>query len=261
MGNVVYYFSGTGNSLKAAKVILQELGGGELVCMAAEGYAPAEKYDTIGFVYPAYFWGVPNAVRRFVSSLDLSGQQGAYIYALATFGGGAPGSVTILNKLLKQKGARLDYGRGLQMFSNYVIMYDMKTDVEQITKRSDNGLDEIARAIKGRETNRVGAADPMSVMVNKNFSKKAPTQDRHYSVGAECTGCGVCAKVCPVGNIKLTDGRPRFAHRCEQCVACIQYCPTRAINYKNATRGRGRYTNPDISAEELARCNRAAVRV
>jgi Pyruvate/2-oxoacid:ferredoxin oxidoreductase delta subunit len=31
------------------------------------------------------------------------------------------------------------------------------------------------------------------------------------------------------GNIKIADGKPLFLHKCEQCMACIQWCPKSAI--------------------------------
>jgi MinD superfamily P-loop ATPase len=53
----------------------------------------------------------------------------------------------------------------------------------------------------------------------------------------------------------MKEAGPSFGPACEQCMACIQYCPQRTINYKNATRNRGRYVNPDVDYRELARMN------
>ncbi|MDR3121471.1 MAG: flavodoxin, partial [Clostridiales bacterium] len=40
---------------------------------------------------------------------------------------------------------------------------------------------------------------------------------------------------------------------CEQCMACIQFCPKRAINYRDKTQKRKRYHHPDITAQDLVR--------
>jgi uncharacterized Fe-S center protein len=83
-----------------------------------------------------------------------------------------------------------------------------------------------------------------------------PEMDKYYSVSNDCNKCGICAKVCPVDNIGLDEvGRPYFRHHCEQCVACIQFCPKRAINYKDKTQSRKRYTNPAIKYADLAALN------
>ena len=39
-----------------------------------------------------------------------------------------------------------------------------------------------------------------------------------------CTGCGLCAEKCPLGNIELTDGLPHWGEKCTQCMACICLC-------------------------------------
>jgi len=54
MGNIVFYFSGTGNSLKVAKNLAKELDDCEIISMS-KTYNLAKEYDRIGFVYPVYF--------------------------------------------------------------------------------------------------------------------------------------------------------------------------------------------------------------
>ncbi|MDD3092322.1 MAG: 4Fe-4S binding protein, partial [Methanoregulaceae archaeon] len=48
-----------------------------------------------------------------------------------------------------------------------------------------------------------------------------------------------------VGNIRIEGDRPVWLHHCEQCMACIQLCPTDAIQ-AGKTEGRRRYRNPEI---------------
>ncbi|MBC3798652.1 EFR1 family ferrodoxin, partial [Acetobacterium tundrae] len=98
---------------------------------------------------------------------------------------------------------------------------------------------------------------PLQEIAYRVLIKFAHNMDKHYNVSDDCIGCGICKKVCPVGNVDLDDNnKPYFKHHCEQCVACIQYCPKKAINYKNKTQNRRRYTYPGIKYTELAEMNK-----
>ncbi len=47
-----------------------------------------------------------------------------------------------------------------------------------------------------------------------------------------CTGCGMCAKNCPFGAVRIWGKkrpRPYWTFSCESCMRCMAYCPARAI--------------------------------
>lgn len=46
----------------------------------------------------------------------------------------------------------------------------------------------------------------------------------------ECTGCGVCVDMCPVGAIGLINKVAIiYEDECRNCKMCIEECPTNAI--------------------------------
>ncbi|MDR0685688.1 MAG: EFR1 family ferrodoxin [Spirochaetaceae bacterium] len=224
MENVVLYFSGTGNSLKVAKDISKELKNCEIVSMARP-FNFVKQYDSIGFVYPTYFWGLPKKVIEFVENVNLGNNKNAYYYSITTYGGSAGNAIYQLYELLLNKhGVKLNYGQKLKMFSNYVITYDMSEKINEITKSSNEKLIPIINSIKMKKNNSLNKLTKMFKFINNDFIKKVSDMDKDFTVNNDCTGCGICEKVCPVKNIEMDDNKPQYKHHCEQCVACIQFC-------------------------------------
>ena len=257
MSNIIFYFSGTGNCLKAAKSIAAELGDSEIISMVKSGkYNLVKQYDTIGFIYPTYCWGMPKRVIEFIGNMNLSNNKNAYYYSIATCGGGAGNAIyQAYELLLKNHNVKLNYGQKLRMFSNYVPLYNMSKKVNEITKKSDEKLVPIIDSIKSKKNNKINRLTKIYSPLSKWFVKNVSKMDKYFTVNDSCTGCGICKEVCPVKNIELQNNKPQYNHNCEQCVACIQFCPQRAINYKNLTQKRRRYTHPDITYKELSEKN------
>jgi len=57
-----------------------------------------------------------------------------------------------------------------------------------------------------------------------------PQMDKSFFADEKCTGCRICAKICPAQNIGLVKEKPQWEHHCEQCFACIQWCPENQFN-------------------------------
>jgi len=93
MKNRIYYFIGTGNSLRVAQTIADALGDTELVAIQ-KGTAPVipSGLERVGFVYPTYYWGMPGMVAHFIKNAQFS--DAPYLFLAPTYGGLLGTSVT-----------------------------------------------------------------------------------------------------------------------------------------------------------------------
>uniref|UniRef100_UPI0035227C72 EFR1 family ferrodoxin n=1 Tax=Blautia faecicola TaxID=2509240 RepID=UPI0035227C72 len=66
----------------------------------------------------------------------------------------------------------------------------------------------------------------------KNFygehSLRHLTLMKRFKVTKACNGCGICAAVCPMGNIRIQDKKAVHGHACAACYACLHWCPKHA---------------------------------
>lgn len=82
---MIFYFSGTGNSLYVAKK-LYENNGSQLVDITEAMHEKRFKYNVqedekVGFVFPVYFYGLPTVVSEFINKLTIKSESNHYIYS------------------------------------------------------------------------------------------------------------------------------------------------------------------------------------
>lgn len=248
--NIIFYFTGTGNSFKTAKDIAAELQNCDVVSMR-EPYQLVGNYERIGFVFPSYSLSPPPHVKAFVQSLSNIKETTAYTFVVATYGNSAANCFAPIDKILKETGMALQYGASLRMVLNYIIMGDMEADPSSKLAESEKALQPIIQDIKEKKTNQIPKNNPIMNRVSRIYTSTLPNKDKGFVVSDTCISCESCAKMCPVKNIEMLDGKPIFLHHCAQCMACIQWCPKKAINYKDKTENRRRYHNPGITIGEM----------
>ena len=68
MKTTIYYFSGTGNSLKIARDIAEKLEECELIPIAKVWQQDqlASTSKNVGFIFPLYYFGLPKIVYDFI---------------------------------------------------------------------------------------------------------------------------------------------------------------------------------------------------
>ena len=254
MKNVIYYFSGTGNSLRAAQVIAEALGDCEILHINRLATLPAG-CRRVGFTFPHYALGVPDLVRRRLEAMgleamDVAASRDAYFFAVETYGGFRGNCLAQVRDILQSKGTALHYGASVLMPANNIVNYDMKDNAAEVAAAEET-LRRIARDIAAGTRNKIPRTKHIHNMIYRRFMATYPKKGLGFHADECCTGCGQCARLCPAGNIAMQDGRPTFGAECEQCMACIQWCPQAAIQYKDETQTRKRYQHPQVALREF----------
>ncbi|MDD5142049.1 EFR1 family ferrodoxin [Methanoregula sp.] len=259
MKTILYYFTGTGNSLAAAKKIALALGETELVPIVSlqdtsGNIVPAA--ERIGIVAPVYFCGLPLMVAEFAGRLDPAAAE--YLFCVMTHGGGGESAaLRQLDSIIrKRKGRGLDAGFGIAMPGNYILMYEPLAVEKQreILQKADGVIGDIAGAVGWCEKRTL----PSSLIGRVLYSLAYPyfrshvrDGDKKFTVTEKCTACGTCVAICPSDNIELVNNRPVWKHQCELCCGCIHTCPVQAIQAGPKTESWGRYRNPDVTVADL----------
>lgn len=253
----IFYFSATGNSLEIARKIAKELGDCELKPMTIQ--TPIEPVggpaESVGFIFPVFYNGLPRLVKQFIEKLPI--YPGTYCFAIANSGGTRANSLGMLEDVLSEKQIDLSYAQEVNMPGNFIVGHQVPSPekVEIILEAVSNQVEIVVRAIaKGERKPVIRKAQLWSKITNHVFLYKNITEwDEGFLTTGRCTGCGLCAAICPVCNIKIEEQRPVWQHNCERCLACIHWCPCEAIEYGKKTVGRRRYHHPNIKVEDIKR--------
>ncbi|EPR12101.1 EFR1 family ferrodoxin [Ruminiclostridium papyrosolvens] len=260
---MIFWFSGTGNSLYIAKSIAQQ-NDLKLVSISSVVNSGAEffEYDledgeTIGFVFPVYAWAPPKMVLDFISKLRLKNYNDNYTFCVATCGGNVGNTVKVMEESLNTANIKLSAGFSVIMPNNYIVMgnVDSKEKEEKKLAEAEDTTGKISEIVSRKKSgmyNVVKGPLPglFTGVISPMFNKYAIKTDSFFATD-KCNGCGICEKVCTCKSIKV-DKRPKWGKECNQCLACIHFCPTKAIQFGKGTEKKGRYTNPNISISEMS---------
>ncbi len=256
MDTTIFYYTGTGNALWTARMLGDRMGGADIVPMSG---CPEEKKvmdgKALGFIFPEYIWGVHSPVIRFVQSLNV--KRTGYVFAVAVNGGQVSNTLVQLQNIMSGKGLTLSAGFQLKMPSNYIPWGGPGPKEKQLRhferareKISRIAVHVLARKVLPVEKGPLWQRVLFTVIYRLSFDK-VPAMDKPFWSDDKCNQCGICEKVCPAGNITLSDGKPVWRHRCDQCFACLQWCPQEAIQYGKKTPGYERYRHPEITLKDV----------
>ena len=247
---MILYYSGCGNSKFIAKSIAEALNDSLVFIPEAQRedrfeYNLAEN-ETLGFVYPIYSWRPPHLVEEFVGKLKINGKP-SYVWTAVTCGDNVGETEKIFRNELNVIGLDLDAAFCFRMPNTYVNFMGMNVDKPEVANekivKAKEKLPKVIEMIvaKRRFSDMIKGGFPRfkSNVIGKSFYKWA--SDKPFFSTDACISCGMCAKVCPMQNITMENGRPVWHGNCNTCDACYHYCPKHAIQYGKKTKGKGQY--------------------
>ena len=270
MKKVIYCFSGTGNSLNAARIIAKEMGGATIVSVKKGAKSDlAADADVVGFVCPVYEWDIPETLKDFAENLAVNPK--AYTFLVATYVAIHGRCFETMDAILRKKGTRLHFGKPLRCVASQCIAYEPFPSPKLMVPYSDRCARKIGRQIAERKTNNYPRMSPITrARYDKAMMPFLNIQheyDKGFYTSDACVGCGLCEKICPCKNITMQGKNPQWNHSCIGCNACVVYCPKKAVQYKTPeayakldniiTRRMGlpekrtRYHNPHVTAKDL----------
>ena len=243
---MIFYFTGTGNSLYAAQKLAD--GGEEIVSIVEALRSKTFHYtlkegEKLGFVFPVYFYTVSDPVLELVRHLTV--ENAGFVYAVIPCGASIGAAGGFLKSELKKRGLELQRLDALVVPDGALIFYDIDAPekMEQQLAAATKELASIKQAVDRREGNRITGSPVLGKVGLAAYHACMST--KAFYADEKCVGCGKCASICPSGAIEMVDGRPAWTKsKCLKCCGCLGRCPVSAIQYGKKTATRGRYVNP-----------------
>ncbi len=276
MSTEIYYFSGTGNSLFAARELQKRLPDAKLLPIASllgKKIIQTEAV-TVGFVFPVHALTIPFAVKEFLAKADLA--SAGYLFTVATRRGTVFHGFEVMDALLKKSKKQLAARFLLNMYGNesnregYAV--PSQDDIEEIEVSVLDKINAISEIVKNKQPSAekdAGAFIPVDPKKDWLPEKKAQAGKtlaemiggkNFFYADDKCTGCGICKRVCLSGKIAVSGRKPEWQKKtlCHMCFACLNYCPRQSVQVKSISgvksfsETNGRYLHPYADSREIA---------
>ena len=233
--------------------------------------------ERLGFVFPVHGWRVPKLVREFICKMkiqrepsdatienkakaDDSLKNRPFTYCVCTAGDSIGLTIENLNEVISQNPSLQALGitevsssYSLIMPESYIGLPFMDVDPkEREIRKKENAAQELAVVCEEIFDRKEGISrlvkGPIPWFFTKvvgGFFENVLITDKRFHVEKDrCVKCGICANVCPVGDIKGGHGEhPVWLHHkdCLTCFTCYHHCPHHAIEFGNQTQKKGQY--------------------
>jgi Pyruvate/2-oxoacid:ferredoxin oxidoreductase delta subunit len=250
---LIYYMSGTGNALKAARWISETANTLNIpssihsVDRFTDISVPKHEGKTlIGFCYPTHGFNLPWLMLKFIWKFPaikntdvflLNTRAGMKLYKIFT--PGLSGIAQLLPMLiLFIKGFSIKGLLPLDMPSNWISVHPglrLKV-VDSIVKRCERITLKFANKILQRKRYYHPVFFvflPLDILVSPitlgYFIYGRFFFSKTFIASTQCNTCKICEELCPAHAIKIIHNKPYWTLSCESCMRCMNICPQNAI--------------------------------
>jgi len=239
---LILYFSGTGNTKRVAeefKACLLKRKVSVIIHSIEEHIDLANRsYDFLIIGFPKYYEYPVMLMLRYLKHHLQRSEKSIPSLAFCTQASPLQTDFTGLERLLRNKNHRLTvevsfpYANNMMIFNAFRSTEPSKLIKNQkyIREQIDPIVDLFLKGEISKEHTKAWQR-PLIYLVAAACTKLMPVFAMRFTVDESCTHCALCAKGCPMKNIKMVQGFPVFQNHCLFCMRCINSCPVNAIRY------------------------------
>lgn len=232
------YFSGTGNTKFCVDKFLKEYGCSKssFSIEDSEALERIKNDDEIVMGYPVQYSNIPKILRDYIVN-NRYVWKGKNIFIIATMGLFSGDGAGILARLLKNYGAVIVGGLHLKMPDSICDERALKRSFEHNKRIVVKATEKICNCVGNIKNGKppqegLGAVNHLAGLFGQRLYFWEKTQkytDRLKINSLKCIGCGLCERLCPMGNIAVKNGIAVSGDKCTMCYRCISKCPEQVI--------------------------------
>lgn len=232
------FFSGTGNTKHCVEKFIKcfDTGKAAVPIESTDVRIRIAEDEFIVFGYPIYFSNIPKIVRGFILG---NGDcfAGKKVFLLATMGLFSGDGAGCSARLLKKSGAQIVGGLHVKMpdcIGDKKLLKKPLEENKRIVREADEKIRLAAQRLKDGNPAKDGLNpfDHMAGLFGQRlwfYGETASYQKKPDIDRQKCTGCGLCVKLCPMKNLRLSNGKAVSGEKCTLCYRCFSRCPVRAL--------------------------------
>ena len=235
----LYWFSGSGNTLRAALAFAERLRQlewtVELLPLEHSDPQGIDPESALGLAFPTHCFSIPEIVMSFVRSLPCV--EGTAAMMLGTHGAFSGGVAGPMKRELTAKGFRCIAAQILGMPDSFFPLFSDAAN----RRKFERGLNKAGRyaedfAAGATRWNRWAIlSDFHGAIFGGIFATRKWARDPYSTAHAQnerCQRCGVCVRCCPVNALEMDAGAPpRPKKKCTNCLRCVAVCPADAMRH------------------------------